>query len=252
MGSVILSSMFVNWKPFWFLLFADKDVFEKFQFFDLNTSIWTLFLYPLALGIALALALPWVRLVGAILAQHPVDLLRKRQSDASHNQRLYRLEHDIKEGKARAQLEKTREEAQIEAAERLAKAQEIDKKLAENIIDERQANEDGPSDANLSLEERDLICIIAFEGNGFVGTFEISEGYRFVSGEIEFIIPHRRLLEINASLKKFRRLNYLRELENELTLSGYDLADDIALRSSDERNSIKKRFIEHFSKDPMG
>ncbi|MDP5219648.1 hypothetical protein Q5Y75_20700 [Ruegeria sp. 2205SS24-7] len=238
----------INWKPFWFLFFAKSTLLEKFAFFDSNTNIQTLLWYPLFVGLGLALALPWIQLGGAILSRRPIELLRQHQSDAIHKQRIYQLNHQIEEEELRAKLDKTREEAKIAAAERLERAQKIDENLAEGIIDDRQAADSATNGfSTLTRPERDLICVIAKYGNGFVGTFEIDEGYRFVAGEIEFMIPHRRLLELNGSLEKFREMNYLREFENELTLSGYELADDIALRSNESQEARRDRFIEHFA-----
>ncbi|NIZ62191.1 hypothetical protein DL239_14515 [Sedimentitalea sp. CY04] len=247
LGSVAISVVVINWKSFWFLFFAKADVLKKFEFFDSSTNTLTLFWYPLLVGLGLALALPWIQLGGAVLARRPVESLRRHQSDVLHEQRIYQLNHQIREEELRAQLDKTREEAKIAAAERLERAQEINKNLAEDIIDDRQATSTDTTDPSLFQEERDLLCIVAKYGNGFVGTFEIEEGFRFVAGDIEFIIPHRRLLELNASLEKFRKLDYLREFENELTLSGYKLADDITLRSDITQEARRKRFIEYFA-----
>jgi len=247
LGSIAISVFVINWKSFWFLFFAKTDVLEKFAFFDSSTNTLTLFWFPLLIGLGLALGLPWVQLGGAILARRPIERLRRHQSDALHEQRIYQLNHQIKEEEQRAQLDKTREEAKIAAAERLERAQEIGQNLAEDIIDDRQATSKDTAEPALSKEERDLLCVIAKDGNGFVGTFEIDEGFRFVAGDIEFIIPHRRLLELNASLEKFRELDYLREFENELTLSGYKLADDIVLRSDVSQEARIKRFMEHFA-----
>lgn len=193
------------------------------------------------------MGLPWIQLGGAILSRVPVERLRKHQSDVQHGHRIYQLHHKIEEEELRAKLDKVQEDAKIAAAERLERAQGIDQDLAEEIIDNRQSSEKQEADASLLQSERDLLCVIAKDGNGFVGTFEIDEGFRFVAGDIEFIIPHRRLLELNAVLEKLRTLDYLREFSNELTLSGYNLADDIALRSSVPQETRRKRFIEHFT-----
>lgn len=247
LGSIAVSALIINWKAVWFLLFSKVDTLEKFAYFESKTNTLTLIWLPLFFGVTLAVSLPWIQLVGAILARRPVERLKKHQSDVLHEHRVYQFNHQIKEEELRAQLDKTREEAKIAAAERLERAQKIDENLAEDIIDDRQATEAETTESDLSREERDLICVIAKDGNGFVGTFEISEGFRFVAGDIEFIIPHRRLLELNASLEKFRKLDYLREFENELTLEGYELADDIVLRSQISQENRRNRLIEHFS-----
>ena len=38
LGSAALLFFAINWKPIWYLVFADKPVLEKLDYFDTNTS----------------------------------------------------------------------------------------------------------------------------------------------------------------------------------------------------------------------
>lgn len=59
-GSVILTFIATNWKVIFYVMFAKKTVETKFTYFDDHTSILTLLIIPVFVGVLLALFLPLV------------------------------------------------------------------------------------------------------------------------------------------------------------------------------------------------
>ncbi len=91
LGSIALVFLAANWKPLVFLFYADKTIRAKFLYFDANTSIGTLYILPIILGILLALSAPWLKLLGAEWAKHPSKKLKTLQEDEAHTHRIYQF-----------------------------------------------------------------------------------------------------------------------------------------------------------------
>jgi len=51
LGSVVLAFIAINWKPLYYLFFAETSVLTRFAYFDMKTDLGTLFLGPLAIGL---------------------------------------------------------------------------------------------------------------------------------------------------------------------------------------------------------
>lgn len=132
-GSIALAFIACNWKPIWYLLFADQPVITKFVFFDMKTSVWSLYVWPIAIGLVIALASPWIKLVGSWIAVNPTRKLRTLQSSEASKHRMLRLDDMTEEEEKKAKLEEARaatvakrETRTIEAAQRLAEAAKVD------------------------------------------------------------------------------------------------------------------------------
>ena len=83
-GSVALVFFSINWKSIFYVVFSGELAEDRFSFFDANTSVWTLFALPIALGLLLAWAAPWISFYGAKLARVPVDRTKKMEISAEH------------------------------------------------------------------------------------------------------------------------------------------------------------------------
>jgi len=132
-GSIVLAFLLWNWKPLWVLLFDSAPVAEKIAYFEAHTDIWQLYIFPCVSGIALALALPWVRYAGAYLATRPNRVLKelqageardrriaalkaaKEEEQAKSDLRVAQIQMTLAEEKARIELDTAKEQAAIEA-----------------------------------------------------------------------------------------------------------------------------------------
>ena len=122
-GSIALSFVLYNWKPIWYLVFAQQPVPIKLAFFDLNTTNASLFWWPVFIGLIFALCSPWIKLVGALLVATPINLLRRLQFDEAHRQKIYRLKKEIEKQEVAAKLDKERDERLIEAQKRISETE---------------------------------------------------------------------------------------------------------------------------------
>ncbi len=142
LGSIGLTFVVFNWKPLWYLAFSEQSVAVKFRFFDINTSNASLYYFPVLVGLLLALATPWVKLAGALMATRPVSLLRRLQFDQAHEQKIYRWEKEAEAEVAQAKVEEARERRAIDAAKRIEEAESISgSEVADEILEQRASNE---------------------------------------------------------------------------------------------------------------
>jgi len=84
-GSVFLAFIAMNWKVIFYVIFAGETPETKFKYFDEHTNIWTLFTYPVCIGIGLAMLLPWVN-AGAMFLTLKAD---KKQSDLKNDMKSF-------------------------------------------------------------------------------------------------------------------------------------------------------------------
>lgn len=124
-GSIAIAFVLVNWKPVWYLLFAERPARQKILYFEENTDPTSLYLWPIGLGVAYAFGLPWVKYVGAWVAQIPHALLHEIQDGQASARRIKGYERAAIEEKAKANLDATRETALLAAAERRQQASEL-------------------------------------------------------------------------------------------------------------------------------
>jgi len=82
-GSIAIMFAVINWKPLFYLLFAEKAVAEKFTFFDANTCAWSIFVFPIVLGIIFAFAAPWIAYLSSRIAEAPTTMRKLLQTNAA-------------------------------------------------------------------------------------------------------------------------------------------------------------------------
>lgn len=136
MGSIIIVFIALNWKPIFYVLFSGEVVENRFQFFDANTDNYTLFWYPLLIGIFLAVISPWISLLGGWVAQYPISKHKKLELSNEHDLLIEKEKLE----KQRASLLKTKEEELISQAKRDEEIKAIDdeevREDLQNQIDE--------------------------------------------------------------------------------------------------------------------
>lgn len=126
-GPIILAYFVFNWKPIYYLIFAEQSVEIRFEYFDRNTDIISCFVLPTFFGLAFALAAPWIAYWFAYLSEKPA---RKQKEIGEKNA------HELSKFKSDLQQERSRREtalvdAEIELQEKLKK---IEDKEAQNKL----------------------------------------------------------------------------------------------------------------------
>ncbi len=128
-GYILVSFIFLNWKPLYFLFFADVSVLEKFSYFDETASYASLFALPVLLGVAVALLAPYVSNFGSWWAQEPTAKRRLREIDLAH-------QLASKKGELLAERDKQRhivERALLEGAQLDQEAKSLDDDVREEL-----------------------------------------------------------------------------------------------------------------------
>ncbi|MEJ2022465.1 MAG: hypothetical protein P8X43_10645, partial [Maritimibacter sp.] len=67
-GSIAIVFVLVNWKVLFYLIVADQSVSTRLRFFELNSDPTLLYWIPLFVGLGFAIAAPWIRWIGAVVA----------------------------------------------------------------------------------------------------------------------------------------------------------------------------------------
>lgn len=138
-GSIAIVFVLANWKPIWYLLFAERPVRQKFRYFDASTDTISLYCIPIGVGVVYAFGLPWVKWAGAWIAQKPHAMLYDLQDGQASARRIKGYERATIEEKAKANLDAARETALLEAAKRRQQASELGEEELSKFV-EAQSN----------------------------------------------------------------------------------------------------------------
>lgn len=254
-GSVAFSFILINWKPLWYLFLADRPVRQKFLFFDANTDNYSLFIYPILLGTAISILIPWISFGGAYLAQKPFNLLRQLQHDSSHQQKVYELQKEAERVQANADLEAAKEQAKIDAARRLEEAKSVGgEALEEDIKESRNATANTQSHSsnldNLSETELGFLLLIGSDRSGkYNFETDITGDYKISLGTRRFTFKGRQqMLLAHASISSLAAHGLLDKNQQAITTEGYEKIEQI--KSSDEydydsigRSTLRELFV---------
>jgi len=153
-GSIAIAFIFTNWKSLFYLAFSNTTVSAKFFYFDANTTVWSLIVIPMVIGLALAIASPWIALFSSQIAEFPTSKRKLLQVDSVHKSLLRKQELE----QTRKQILAETEFHLIQAAKRDEAVQKIgDPKIREGlqkqIDDLREASlTQMPPDENIASE----------------------------------------------------------------------------------------------------
>jgi len=147
LGSVLIAFTIINWKAIFFVVFSASTAVEKFEFFDQQTTVWTLLYAPIAVGLVLGLASPWISLFGAWAASQPVQQQRIL-TDRLASERLFQR---AKLAKARELEQTVLEETLIDRAKR---DQEID---SIDDVNRREQVRNQITSSRTDIEERERL-----------------------------------------------------------------------------------------------
>ena len=229
-GTIGLYVILLNWKAFYFLLFADASVPEKFSFWDENVTHEWLIYYPLALGVVSVVTVPWIRL-GLTWVNRSADLkLHNIQSTQKTLKDTIDVEADTRLKQAVDAAEAVSEQQKIDRAKRLQEAREVGgEALINEIKEDREANEDSEY-AELSVIEKwivHIVCVMNLKGillgdssRQVISTL-VNDQQLYVFGlkrnflvVVEDRITPKQNLELRAGLQTLVGLNYLNRLNS--------------------------------------
>lgn len=240
-GSIALVFILVNWKPVFYLFFADTSVAVRLRFFEQNTDWYLLYLYPIVGGVLIAVIVPWVKLVGAWIAVAPARRLHNLQYDESVTKRIYALENSAREEDARAKQEEAAERRKIDAAKRLEEANKIsDQTVRGDLVREIEASrseevEEGSAEERTQPEIGDLakhlLRKVAADSSGKVFVYEELGSYFLSIGKEKHNLPSRKFyVDYVAAFDELLNAGYLQKDRNatmSMTKGGYDYVKEL-------------------------
>ena len=232
-GTIGLYVILLNWKAFYFLLFADVSVPEKFSFWDENVTHDWLIYYPLALGVVSVVTVPWIRL-GFTWVNKFADLkLHNIQSTHRNDKKIQNLAEDER-------LEKAIENQKIERAKRLKEAEKVgDEDLVKELRLNREVDEQTGYPKLTKIEKWIVYILCTKDLDGIQHSKKISasnsvkaQGQRYFidSDRKILVVPFGALtpkqsLELKEGLSNLYDLGYLSATDNgmEVMLPIFDL-----------------------------
>lgn len=133
LGSILISFLVINWRPLFYLLLSDQEIETRFAFFDQSTSISTLYVFPVVVGIIIGLVAPWLSYFGSWVASQPVH----RQRIMADRFASIRLHEKAKLAQAREYQQSVLEQSTIDRTKRDIEIDNIeDPETREKLRDE--------------------------------------------------------------------------------------------------------------------
>lgn len=239
LGSIFLFFLAANWRPIFYLLFAEKPVRARFLFFDANTSHVSLYLIPIGGGVTFALASPWLKLLGAWVASFPKARLHSLEETEAQKRRIAKYQLAAREEEAKAALEAAEEDRKIDAAKRLEEAKNVQgSELEEELKRDREERETArnPVRDQLSKLEQLIVLALGIQGDGNVDIQELISSPDF-SEHAEKVVPNITLQRLRIdSLTAMKRLQEMDLVDKDpfgkwtLSSKGYSLFDQLDAR----------------------
>lgn len=233
-GSIILVFLTLNWKPVFYLLFADKPARTRFLYFEANTSDASLYWTPIAGGVVLAFLMPWLRLFGAWIASVPTRRLRNRQHREVVARQVYELEQSALLDDAKAKAEEARERRAIEAEKRRQELSKLGNAQVESEI-LAQREQDGVQDEPLALvPERALLLLkgVASGEQGLITAYEYNDRPSVhVDGQEISVKSRREFLDLLADLEQLTEFGLTSKEDSgkwKVTREGYLYLDTVS------------------------
>ena len=87
-GYAILAFIALNWRGFFLLILSKGKPEEKLALFDAQTDIYTLLIYPLAIGALVAATAHWLKFLFGIVERKPKELVENLQLEAEHKKTI--------------------------------------------------------------------------------------------------------------------------------------------------------------------
>ena len=84
MGYFTLCFIAFNWKPVFYLFASTESPAARISFFEENTGLWTLLLWPAFIGAIITVCYPWVSLLFVYFCEKPTQFRNSMQAKTEH------------------------------------------------------------------------------------------------------------------------------------------------------------------------
>ena len=239
-GSIILSFVAWNWKPFVYLIWADRPIRARFLYFEQNIDV----MYPLLIGLLLFAIAPIGKLLGSVVAEYPTHLMRMRQLkyDNLYETRKLQLENKRNRvlGEAEQQLiEQAKRDIEVEAIPE-DKREGLQKQIDELRTSSQDAGKlsfdsmSGGDEINLSPTSVEIIFAIGQSKSAEMSFLSTLEGrvYSISDWNIDDNKSKRDFAKFRSAAVELEAQNYIENMGGkghffELTNKGYNIYEKL-------------------------
>ncbi|MCG3267816.1 hypothetical protein [Yoonia sp. I 8.24] len=230
-GSFVLSFCVINWKVIFFVVFSDTPILFRFWYFDTETSICTLLIYPAGTGFLIGLGTPYLNYVGTFLARWPTEKLRLSQAESAHavmsKKAEFLIEREIKSADFKeAALRDAKATEAINDADLSAETRASVESKAAMINTSPDENVNPPRRLLTSLAREILMEAVASESGSFM-VRETTSGFEAQAGnDNRKKIGNREIyLKMVSALAELNDAGYMSgATPHYVTLDGYERA----------------------------
>lgn len=124
-GSIAIAFVLWNWKVIYVLCFSEMPILDRIEFFDCNTSPWSLYVFPALTGVIWGLLAPSINAGAHWAVARPLNYMKS-------NDLKYIVKREFAEARYRS------EEA-IDLSENKAKAAKLEADAAEQVARQKRA-----------------------------------------------------------------------------------------------------------------
>ncbi len=115
-----LAFLAFNWKGIFFLFAQKGDVVPRIQFFEQNTSVHSMFTWPILFSLCFSLIYPWLLLVVAALTAKPNELkdliqVKTEHELLMHRKKLEEVRSNLLENTERELIERAKRDQELDA-----------------------------------------------------------------------------------------------------------------------------------------
>jgi hypothetical protein len=239
-GYSILAFIALNWRGVFLMMTSKKEPTERLALFDLETSIWTLVVYPLLIGAFIAITFHWLRYFFRVIERVPRELVENLSLEAEHKRIIKQTQLE----EARTKLFAMKEEELIDRAKRDEEVADIQNsvtkdKLAaqlnklrnEKDLLTKELEERVSPEKALSKEAITILREAAKDKQGTIMVIKTFDGNTIQVNKKEFGAEDQRAFsKYEAALDELIKNNLVKELGHkgevfELTSSGWEIAD---------------------------
>lgn len=246
-GSIIVAFCLVNWRALFFPVFEDAKAVEKFAFFDAQTTVLTLYVWPMFLGLFVALVLPYANNCAHWYVSKPVSAMRSRDDERAHERLLKKNAWLLERNREQELLEQgiieaaKRDEEVSEIADPELKASTEEKimrarfSMNENtnryLFDGRHGEKIDYSRIKLSEPAKSFLIEIAKRPQGKFSLESTLNGYRlYLDGVGNNIKTREKFLELKEAAEELRALELIDPKENAVSWIGYKYLEHLGYK----------------------
>lgn len=242
-GSVALSFIVLNWQPIFFVLFSDDTVLDRFAYYDANTSLSSLLIWPIVAGLLLGLATPFLNYFGSYAAKWPTENWRLLQAESANAVLTRKAEMAAEREVASAEFkEAALREARASQAIKDAELddstrEELEEKLAKKAVDTGNQSDNHVADrhnllARLTEVQIALLRILGSNGEAAsIGELAMNSNANEILAEtLPSMTDIRARAEMDDGFNELKKLGLTQSdaySKWSLTSKGYEIFDNL-------------------------